>query len=100
MRSANASKSAPTAPPQQIWRAIAVYRRRLLADILEAQPIPHLSTRRATPRANRDPTMFRRDVLKSALLAATAVATTAAAQSEPALAEASRSPLDALSDEL
>jgi NTE family protein len=44
--------------------------------------------------------MFRRDVLKSALLVAAAVATTPAVQSEPALAAASTSLLDTLSDEL
>src|SRR3984957_12752565 len=48
----------------------------------------------------RDPAMFRRDVLKSALLGTAAIATGRIMRPETALAATSAAPLDALSDEL
>src|SRR5277367_417448 len=48
----------------------------------------------------REAAMFRRDVLKSALLGAAAIATARAVRSETALAAESATPLDTLSNEL
>src|ERR1700744_3430903 len=59
-----------------------------------------LPPRDACQASNKEPAMFRRDVLKTALLGAAAIATAPGTPPDPALAAESASPLDALSDEL